>query len=187
MYSNSEIFDGLIHNDQKIISCFYKSQYPLILSWIKRNSGCADDADDICQEAFLIIIRKLRAESLSLECSFSTFHFSICKNLWLQELRRRSRVQLNDLQICTFLEDSESNYELEERKRKIYLKHFFLLEEKCRQLLLLYCRKKSLEEIKNLLGFVNTQAVADKKKNCRKALIRKLLNSKEYKDLQSEI
>jgi RNA polymerase sigma factor (sigma-70 family) len=187
MYSNEEIINGLIHNDRTIINNIYKTQYPIILGWIKKNSGSADDTDDVFHDAFIIVINKLRAEGISLNCSFSTYLFSICKHLWFQELRNRSRVQLSDIQEYNDLKYSESNDELEKRKRQIFLKQISLLETKCRQLLLLYCKSKSLSEIMHIMGFKNTQAAADKKKNCRKTLIKNLLNSKEYKELQSEI
>jgi RNA polymerase sigma factor (sigma-70 family) len=187
MCSNEEIIDGLINNDRTIINTIYKTQYPIILGWIKKNSGSADDTDDIFHEAFIIVINKLRADGILLNCSFSTYLFSICKHLWFQELRKRSRVQLIDIQKYNNLEYSELNNELEERKRQIFLKQISFLETKCRQLLLLYCKRKSLPEIMHIMGFRNTQAVADKKKNCRKTLIKNLLNSKEYKELQSEI
>jgi RNA polymerase sigma factor (sigma-70 family) len=187
MYNNKEIIDGLICNDRKIINNLYKTQYPIILGWIKKNSGSADDTDDIFHEAFLIVIRKIRAKRLFLNCSFSTYLFSICKHLWFQELRNRSRVQPTEINDFNEPIDSDSNDELEEKKLQIYLTQLKLLEAKCRQLLLLYCKKKSLPEIMQIMGFRNTQAVADKKKNCRKKLLNNLLNCKEYKELQIEI
>jgi RNA polymerase sigma factor (sigma-70 family) len=188
MYNNKEIIDGLIHDDRKIISNIYKTQYPIVSGWIKKNSGSADDSQDIFHEAFLVIIRRIRAKGLSLEKgSFSTYLFAICKHLWYQELRNRSRVQRIEIQDFNEPMDSESYDELEEKKLQIFLDQINLLETKCRKLLLLYCEKKSLPEIMRIMGFKNTQAVADKKKNCRKKLIQNLLNNKEYKELQGEI
>lgn len=158
------------------------------MNWIKKNNGTVDDTEDILQEAFLIIIRKLKTEGLNLNCNFSTYFFSICKHLWFQELRNRSRVKLKEMQEFYWLANEVLEYdELEEKKLKLFLKQINLLEEKCRQLLLLYCKKKSISEIMKLMGFKNEQAVADKKKNCRKKLIKNLLNCKEYKELQNEI
>ena len=107
--------------------------------------------------------------------------------MWFKELRLRSRFRNDPVDgFCDLLADEERD-ETAERKLKIYLKQLNMLEQKCKELLLLYCKKKSLSEIMTMMGFKNAQAVADKKKNCRKKLVANLLNCKEYKELQSEI
>jgi len=187
MYSNKEIINGLLNNDRTIINKIYKTQYPIVANWIKKNSGSIDDCDDIFHEAFLIILRKLKNEELNLSSSFSTFLFAICKNLWLQELYIRSKYQIQDIEQISDLTDTSNNDKLEELKLKIYLNQLNLLEQKCRQIFLLCHEKKNLSEIMRIMGFSNIQAVADKKKNCKKTLIRNLLNCKECKNLQNEI
>lgn len=186
-YSNEQIIEGLVHNDRAIIKYLYQTQNSIIQGWIKKNSGNEDDANDIIHETFLIILRKLKHEGISLNCCFSTYFFSICKHLWLQELRKRSRIQLKELNELKEISIKESDDDLEEKKLDIFLVQINQLEYRCRELMLLHCQKKSLSEIKNLLGFANNQAVADKKKNCRKKLIQNLLNCKEYKELKSEV
>ncbi len=187
MYTNKEILDGLIWDDETIVKNIYRKLHPMVASWIKRNNGSNDDTKDILQEAFMILISKLKEEGVNLECSFYTYLFSICKHLWFQELRNRSKVQTKELQNFVDLSEEVCDDGLEEKKLTIYLYQLKLLESKCRKLLLLYCKRKPLLEIMNIMGFKNPQAVADKKKNCRKKLIQNLLNSKEYKELQSEI
>jgi RNA polymerase sigma factor (sigma-70 family) len=187
MYTNKEILDGLIRDDEAIVKNIYRKLHPMISSWIKKNNGSSDDTKDILQEAFLILICKIKDEGITLECSFYTYLFSICKHLWFEELRNRSKVQTNDLQNFVNLSDEIPDDDLEEKKLNIYLYQLNRLESKCRTLLLLYCKKKPLFEIMQIMGFKNPQAVADKKKNCRKRLIQNLLRSKEYKELQSEV
>jgi RNA polymerase sigma factor (sigma-70 family) len=187
MYSNIEIIDGLIHNNQTIINKVYKTSYPVILNWIRKNNGDADDAKDIYHEAFIIIFRKISADDFSLKCSFSTYLFSICKHLWFQELRKRSRFSSIGILDITDVPNSEPDDNIEEIKLNIFLNQISQLETRCRKLLLLYSEKRSLSEIMKIMGFLNTQAVADKKKNCRKTLIKKLLDCKEYKQLLSGI
>ena len=187
MYTNSELIDGLIRNDPKVIKNIYSSQFPIILNWIRKNSGNSDDANDVFQEALLIVLRKLKTDCLTLDCSFSTYLFSICKHLWFQEIRTRARFQVNLNGEFNEIADCCHEKELEEARFRIFLRNLNLLEAKCIQLLLLYCKEKTLSEIKSRMGFRNTQAVADKKKNCRKALIKYLLNCKEYRELDGEV
>ena len=187
MYSNNEIIEGLMQNDSRIVNEIYRTQYPIIRAWVRKNNGSIIDTDDIFHEAFLIIFRKLKSEKLLLTCSFSTYLFSICKHLWFKELRRRARIQVCEIDDFKELVDLDTYNEIEERKFQIFLKNVNLLGEKCKQLFLLYSNKRSLPEIMKMMGFKNTQAVADKKKNCRKILLRKLINCKEYKELGNEI
>ena len=187
MYSNEEILKGFINNNQTIIRKIYKTQFNIILSWIKKNNGTSADTYDIMQEAFLIILRKLKNDSIHLNCSFSTYLFSICKHLWFQELRHRSRELTLEISDFNDFIETTSDMEFEERKLKIYLTQLNKLEAKCQQLLMLFCEKKTFLEIMRVMGFKNLQAVADKKKNCRKKLIQNLLNCKEYKEIQNEI
>jgi RNA polymerase sigma factor (sigma-70 family) len=189
MLNNKEILDGIIRNDLSIIKFLNNTFKPVVSKWIQKNNGTQDDANDMFQEAFLILFRKLNAEGdkLDLSCSFSTYFFSICKHLWFQELRSRAKYHSKGIEeFCNRL-TSDSYDENEDLKFKIYLRQLNRLESKCRELLLLHCKKKSLIEIKQIMGFKNAQAVADKKKNCRKKLISNLLNCKEYKELQSEV
>lgn len=57
-----------------------------------------DDTKDVMQEAILIIIRKLKNEGIKLDCCFSTYFYSICKNIWFEELRRKTRFTVRDNQ-----------------------------------------------------------------------------------------
>jgi hypothetical protein len=64
MYSNNEIINGLIQNDMTLVKSIYKAQLPIVFGWVKKNNGSLDDAFDVFQEAFLIIISKLKSESM---------------------------------------------------------------------------------------------------------------------------
>lgn len=189
MFSNKEIIDGIIRKDFRIIK-YLNNTYQLVINkWIRKNSGTPYDANDIFQEAFLIVFRKLNTEGekLELTCNFSTYFISICKHLWFQELRNRARFHSREIdEFCNQL-TSDLYDESDDIKFNIYTKQLNQLESKCRELLLLYCKKKSISEIMQIMDFKNAQAVANKKKNCRKKLISNLLNCKEYKELQGEV
>ena len=53
-----------------------------------QDGGTRDDAKDIFQDALIIFHRKVRSEEFVLTCAVSTYLFSICRNLWREELRR---------------------------------------------------------------------------------------------------
>lgn len=186
MLSNTEILIGLRDRSNDVIRYIYISNYPPIAGWIKKNSGNEDDANDVFQESLLILYRKIEYEGISLECNFKTYIFSICKHLWFQELRRRSKQRIGIVEDAEYI-CLEEDFKREERIYKIYKNCLNKLETISRKVLLLSSQGKSNSEIRNQLGFTNNQAVADKKKNSKKKLIKELLDNKEYRQLINEI
>lgn len=188
MYNNDQINDGLLHNDEMIVKHLYKNDYPAISKWIKRNNGSKEDSDDIFQEALLFIIVKIREGSFSLSCNFSTYLFSISKHLWFQELKIRKKRVLEDFNEFFDLSFEDDDYDdTYDKMQKILRDQIARLDIRSQRFLLLCIQNKSISQIMQIMGFKNAQAVADKKQNCRKILIKKILNCVEFKKLNHEI
>lgn len=70
---------------------FYKDIYQNYYSGIERyiinNSGTKNDAEDIFQDALLVLLDKLNKDDFRLTATLKTYMFAICKNLWLKRLR----------------------------------------------------------------------------------------------------
>jgi len=66
----------------------YSSCFPSIVHYIRQNNGSEQDAEDIFQEAVIVLLGKIRQPGFILTSSLKTYLFSIAKNLWLKELRR---------------------------------------------------------------------------------------------------
>lgn len=47
-----------------------------------QNGGSADDANDIFQDALIILLEKIDSNDLALTCKFKTYLYCICENLW---------------------------------------------------------------------------------------------------------
>src|SRR3989339_1281700 len=88
-YTNLELLNGILRNDTIVLQYIYKNFYSKINFFIKKNNGDDDDANDIFQEAIIIIYRKLKANELVLDCTFETYLYSICRFLWLKQLEKR--------------------------------------------------------------------------------------------------
>ena len=59
--------------------------------YIMANSGDADDAADIFQEALIDIYNQAKNKQLELTCPFEPFLLLICKRKWLNILKKRGR------------------------------------------------------------------------------------------------
>ncbi|MFA4864682.1 MAG: sigma-70 family RNA polymerase sigma factor, partial [Bacteroidales bacterium] len=149
-YTDEAIIDGLKKRDSGIISYVYKEYYPTIKFLITTNSGTETDAEDVFQDALIVLFKKIAREDLFLTSSFKTFLYSICRNLWLQRLDRRvfsneflEMEDLSELQDNLYLEQPEEEHE----KYRLFQQHFLKLSEDCQKILQLFLGKTSLKEI----------------------------------------
>lgn len=59
------LLKGLARNDKKSVEEIYKHNYNLIQALVVNNSGTADDAKDIFQEAMVVLYEKARSGVLN--------------------------------------------------------------------------------------------------------------------------
>ncbi len=91
-YSDAELVADLRQtvkiNDA--IKFLYKDYYSLLENYIINNNGNKDDAADIIQETIIAFIEIVEANKFRGESSVKSFLFSITRNMWLTELRKRN-------------------------------------------------------------------------------------------------
>jgi len=186
-YSNMELLNGILRNDTIVLQFIFKNFYSNINFFIKKNNGDEDDANDIFQEAIIIIYRKLKANSLVLDCSFDTYLYSICRLLWLKELEKR-KIEKENIK-----DNHEYNDELYDdglelvidlnERYKLYQKHFALLGKDCQKILQLYFDKVPLKSIADMMGFKSEHYAKKRKFSCKEYLIKSIKQDLEYKNI----
>ena len=85
-YSEPEILKGMQYQDDKILLYMYHNNFRSVKHYIENNSGTNQDAEDIFQEAMILIYTKVREGNLELKCSVHTYLYSIARILWLKQL-----------------------------------------------------------------------------------------------------
>ena len=183
-----ELIDGIKNKDSKTLNFLYKKYFSLVRSFVLNNNGTTDDAKDVFQEAVIAIFRYSQNENFELKCSFETFLYSICRTIWLNNLRNQ-RVHLNKInEISEFIIFSSSTNEMieESLEYKLYQKHFQRLSEECKKLLQLFFDKVSYAEIAKLLGYSSVGFVKKKKFNCKEFLMKSIKNDPEFNRLSKE-
>lgn len=186
-YSNVELLNGILRNDTIVLQFIFKNFYSNINFFIKKNNGDEDDANDIFQEAIIIIYRKLKANTLLLDCSFDTYLYSICRLLWLKELEKRKVEKENIKDNHEFNDEIyddglELVIDLNERY-KLYQKHFALLGKDCQKILQLYFDKVPLKNIADMMGFKSEHYAKKRKFSCKEYLIKSIKQDLEYKNI----
>jgi RNA polymerase sigma factor (sigma-70 family) len=183
-YTDEAILDGLKKRDSGIIRYVYKQYYPTIKFLITTNSGTETDAEDVFQDALVVLFKKIAREDLILTSSFKTFLYSICRNLWLQRLDRRvfsneflEMEDLSELQDNLYLEQPEEEHE----KYRLFQQHFLKLSEDCQKILQLFLGKTSLKEIAEIMGFKTEKYAKTRKFMCKEKLKNSIINDPNFK------
>jgi len=152
----------------------------MIFNMVINNSGTDDDAADVFQEGVIVLWKRLKDKSApEITCSLSTFLYSVCKNNWLNKLRKRGKSTLR-LDNEKELPDAPSHLEIEqliEKENKIELieKGLTLLGDTCQTILkLFYYQKERMDVIVTQTGLSNTNAVKTKKYKCIQQLKNKI-------------
>lgn len=188
-YSTLDLLNGILRNDTIILQFIYKNFYSKINFFIKKNSGDDDDANDIFQEAIIIIFRKLKANELVLDCTFETYLYSVCRFLWLKQLDKRKiereKIKDNhDYHEDIYDDGLEKVADLNERY-KLYQKHFTNLGKDCQKVLQLYFDKVPLKNIAQIMGFKSEKYAKKRKFKCKEYLIKSIKQDLEYNKILS--
>jgi RNA polymerase sigma factor (sigma-70 family) len=186
-HEENHIIEGIRNHDPDLIRQLYNDCLPLIEKMVLNRGGNSAIAEDIFQDALLIIYRKARQNKLTLHCKLSTYIYSICKNLWIQEYRSNKnyiKVSNNNLDKVN---DPGVESKYEQRIREIYDRHFSRLSRSCQKILKLHFKGKKISEIQNALDYESPQYTMDRKYRCKSSLIKRIMNDPEFKEIKDEI
>lgn len=175
-YNDEELIRDLKTNaaPDKQIEYLYKANFDALSIYIQQNQGSRQDAEDIFQEVIIAFIELVQKDKFRGESSVKTFLFSINKNMWLNELKRRNRAEIRERKFeagkeITTANDSHSITALEARHQVMTIMD--KLGEACKKILLaFYYDNMSMKEILQIMSYDNEQVLRNKKHKCMKSL-----------------
>ena len=166
-------------SDLKILELFANGQrdkafaklyylYPRIEKLILSKGGDKSDAQDVFQEALIILNRNLEKSDFKLTSSFYTYLYSVSRFVWKDLQKEFSKQELKSLKSS---EVEQFHSVLEEKKYQIAENSFLELGERCQQLLqLFYYQAMSFKEIAKVMQFKTEKIAKNQKYKClRKA------------------
>ncbi len=175
-FTDAELISNLVTDEETTASLkyLYRENFTFLSRYIINNSGSEQDAEDIFQEVMVAFIHLLKAGKFRGESSIKTFLFSLNKNIWLNELKRRGRAAAREEKYEKKLNREEItvdlNMELQQTKQQL-MQTIDALGENCKKILLLfYFENRSMKEIVEELPYENEQVVRNKKSKCLKKL-----------------
>ncbi len=177
---DTSILQRMIRGDEDALVTIYQQNRKAIVSFVQRNSGSEEDAEDVLQESVIILWERVRSGRFEQNAKLSTFLFGVAKNVWSRKRMKKFREPASDFNNDEF--DSEERSALDamidsERSRSV-ANAMERLGEPCRTLLTLYYwEEHSQEEIAAEMGFANAATVKSKKYTCKKMLEKLLKES----------
>jgi len=178
-YTDSEIIDALKNRKNKVVQYITEKYLPMIVYMVEKMSGHRNSAEDIFQEALIIIITKIDKGEFVLEAKFSTYLYAVCKNLRLVQLRR----QRTEDELFTPFDDNILNKDFNENtdrniQRKLFLHYYNKLSDKCRKTLRLYWLDMTTKEIAESLNSTEIN-IRKRKYLCKKKLVELIMENKD--------
>jgi RNA polymerase sigma factor (sigma-70 family) len=164
--SDKEIDDGIRY--------VYDRYFEMAKAYIMNNSGQVEDVEDIFQEVAVTFIDVVRKDKFRGEIKVRTFIYSMVRNAWLNEMKKRGSSKLRDEKFEKSKDPADIDAASMIANREstgLLMKTIEKLGEACKRILVaFYFEKMEMKEILQLLHYENEQVVRNKKYKCMKQL-----------------
>jgi RNA polymerase sigma factor (sigma-70 family) len=170
--SPAALRQALLADRAQALTQLYRRAFPAVRRLVRRQGGSAQDAQDVFQDALVVLYEKAVAETLTLTASASTYLMSISRHRWQHELRRRARLPHEPLP------DDPAPLLAEEPAEEpafAVLDYVQQLGEKCREVLLaFYYFQQPLTQIAATHGYRSVRSATVQKFKCLERLREKV-------------
>lgn len=166
---NSGIYNiHLQANEDLFFNKLYKKNFNRVLNFVNKNSGTRLDAEDLFQDAMIVLLEKLRQDNFVLTASIHTYVYAICKNLWLKKLRDQSRkYSLDYSKQNNFQESISESIDEETGYLEKILMYLSEISAHCNKLIQdIFFEGKSMEQIQKEYGYTTKHNAQNQKYKC---------------------
>lgn len=170
---DAKILNLMVNGDEEALVMVYKQNQKAIFSFVKRNSGGDDDAEDVLQESLIVLWQRVQSGRFEYSSKLSTFLFGVAKNIWSRKRMRQQREPATEFDHDSFDSEEQSQLDamIDSERSSAIARALEKLGDPCKTLLLLfYWEERSQDEIALELGFANAATVKSKKYTCKKML-----------------
>lgn len=183
---DKELLEKLRNRDRSAIEYLCSNTFKVIENYVRKNGGQAEDARDIFQDAVLVLFDKLRKKDVQIEKSVLAYFIGIARYLMLRKKTKEARIpldqftdiNLNDIKELEIIAAKREQYEL-------FYKHYERLDKDCKRILQLFFDKKTMTEIRRLMGLSSIAYAKKKKFVCQKRLINSIKTDSLYNELRT--
>lgn len=171
-YSDTDLLLGLAASNRDAIQYIYTAYHDVLVKWVLSRGGLEVDAEDVFQEALVVLFEKSKSTEFCLTCKLSTYLFAICKRLWLKKIERSNTYRIvehdeNEHDDIGLYEDDLALHLQKEAQYQQLEKALIELGEPCAQLMkAFYIEKKSMQEIAATFNYTNAENAKTQKYKC---------------------
>jgi len=157
-------------NNDVALKYLYKDPLRKIRKFILTNSGTLEDADDVFQEAVLVLFHYIRSGKYNDNYDLDGFLFRVAKNFWIDMARKKKNLIKEEFIGFDYADDSDLLVDMiNEERMQTFHTLFNKLGDNCKSILTyFFFEKKSLKEITVLMGFKDENVAKNQQYRCKK-------------------
>jgi RNA polymerase sigma factor (sigma-70 family) len=170
---DARLLDALREGKEEAMTELFFQNRRAVTSLVVGNNGSDDDAEDILQEALVILWENIRNGKFTYQAKLSTYIYGTAKNLWLRRLARsKKEVPLPEEEPASSSAPASALDDLiASEETQAIADAMARMGSPCKELLLLYYwEERSMEEIAATLHFSGPDTAKSKKYQCKKLL-----------------
>ena len=173
-----EIIDRIGKDDlDEALRALYKSCYKDVVQDIRFKGAEREDAEDVFQEALLVLVKKIQRQEFRNESGLKTFLKGIARNVWLSQQRSDERRKVRETSYMHGGDEVEAP-KLWRESHKEFSELLDILGEGCKTLLIkFYFEEMDMEVLARQFNYKSIQVLRNRKVLCLKKL-RELLKGR---------
>lgn len=147
-----------------------------VIHFVKKNSGIQQDGVDMFHEGIIVLDRNIRQEKFRGDGSLKGYLLSTCKLLWMNQIRKNTRVSYTDdnFKLDETVHETPESLSLQQEQTIVLRKLLASLGEKCQKVLELWKLSYSMEEIAERVGLKDAAVARKQKYRCYQSLLQKI-------------
>ena len=165
----------------KTMIVLHRRLYQQVLRFVKKSKGTSLDAEDVFQEGLLALYMSARKGDLPSYTDVEAYLFGICRNTWLQKLKKaKDVVEIDEESKSMKLEEVVVFKMMKKEEVQEVRRLMGKMGGACKEVLIdYYFHRNRMNEIAEKMGYSSGQVAKNKKSSCIKKL-RKLMMDSEF-------
>ncbi|UHO38724.1 sigma-70 family RNA polymerase sigma factor [Chryseobacterium capnotolerans] len=179
--TNSLAVDDFKKDSNIAFGVLYQQYFGYTKKFILKNKGNQEDAEDIFQDAMLILYEKLHADNFKIQTCLGNYLIGISKNLWLKRLRNRNfYVESPENYLTDNYQEITSAIENEKYYWEKLVGYVQSISLHCQNLIHdIFIENKSIEEIQDKYKYSSKHNAQNQKYKCVEQ-IKKIRNNSNF-------
>ncbi len=185
--ANEEYIKAIVNGDNPGLQRIYEDFLPRIRYLVTTNGGREADAQDVFQNAIILIYEKAKKPDFKLSSGFYTLLHGICRNLWGNRLQKKSFKEVTIPEQLKYSSEDDVQADIEQlEEQNVFWESFRQLGADCQKLLRLFFDKEKMDKITQLMGFGSVSYTKKRKFQCKEKLVELVKSDARFEELKTK-